>query len=123
MALDYLRQTVVTGVPDSASSRPGRRISKGKLSLLLGGNLIIWVIFLVSVFDLKVFSADGVSMPKLPQKLAVNGIVYNETSPTALIGKQAYSIGDVVDGYTIIRITPTEVEFEKNGKKLIRQTR
>jgi hypothetical protein len=32
-------------------------------------------------------------------------------------------VGDVVDGYTISRITQTEVEFEKNGKKLIRQTR
>jgi len=127
MALEYLRQTTAIGVSEvsgtGAKQTPPRRMSRGKFAMLLSGNLIVWVIFLVLIFDLKVFSADGVSMPKLPQKLAVNGIVYNESSPTVLIGKQACGIGDVVDGYTIIRITPTQVEFEKNGKKLIRQAR
>lgn len=100
-----------------------KKLPKGKFSLLLSGNLIVWVIFAVSFMDIKVFSMDTVSLPKIPQKLAVSGIVYSKTSPSAIISKQVYGVGDIVDGYTINRITRTEVEFEKNGKKLIRQTR
>lgn len=100
-----------------------KKLPKGKFSLLLSGNLIVWVIFAISFMDIKVFSMDTVSLPKIPQKLAVSGIVYSKTSPSAIISKQVYGVGDIVDGYTINRITRTEVEFEKNGKKLIRQTR
>ena len=100
-----------------------KKLPKGKLSLLLSGNLIVWMIFAVSFLDIKVFSMNTISLPKIPQKLAVSGIVYNEKSPSAIISKQVYGVGDIVDGYTISRITQTEVEFEKNGKKLIRQTR
>ena len=112
---------------DSSDSRgkqsKKKKLPKGKLSLLLSGNLIVWVIFAVSFLDIKVFSMNTISLPKIPQKLAVSGIVYNEKSPSAIISKQVYGVGDIVDGYTISRITRTEVEFEKNGKKLIRQTR
>jgi type II secretory pathway component PulC len=108
---------------DSMGKQSKKKLSKGKLSLLLSGNLIVWMIFAVSFLDIKVFSMNTISLPKIPQKLAVSGIVYNEKSPSAIISKQVYGVGDVVDGYTISRITRTEVEFEKNGKKLIRQTR
>ena len=126
MTLAFLRQD---SMPSVGTSDPmGRRskkkkLSKGKLSVLLSGNLIVWMIFAVSFLDIKVFSMNTISLPKIPQKLAVSGIVYNEKSPSAIISKQVYGVGDVVDGYTISRITRTEVEFEKNGKKLIRQTR
>ncbi|MHC5160667.1 MAG: SctD/MshK family protein [Planctomycetota bacterium] len=66
---------------------------------------------------------NTISLPKIPQKLAVSGIVYNEKSPSAIISKQVYGVGDIVDGYIISRITRTQVEFEKNGEKLVRQTR
>jgi type II secretory pathway component PulC len=128
MALDYLRQNMMSGMDDEAGSsstpkRSQRKFSKGKFSLLLSSNLIVWVLFAVSFMDIQVFSMDSVSLPKIPQKLSVSGIVYNEKTPSAIISKQVYSVGDVVDGYTISRITRTEVEFEKNGKKLTRQTR
>ena len=100
-----------------------KKLPKGKFSLLLSGNLIVWVIFAISFMDIKVFSMDQISVPHIPQKLAVSGIVYNEKTPSAIISKQVYGVGDVVDGYTIVRITRSEVEFEKNGKKLIRHTR
>ena len=99
-----------------------KKLPKGKFSLLLSSNVLVWVIFVVSVMDIKVFSMNQIPI-SLPQKLSVSGIVYNEKAPSAIISKQVYGIGDVVDGYTIIRITRTDVEFEKNGKKLIRQTR
>ena len=126
MTLAFLRQDSMPSVDSSDST--GKRskknkLSKGKFSLLLSGNLIVWMIVAVSFLDIKVFSMNTISLPKIPQKLAVSGIVYNEKSPSAIISKQVYGVGDVVDGYTISRITQTEVEFEKNGKKLIRQTR
>jgi hypothetical protein len=119
---------MMSGMDDEAgsSSTPKRsqwKFSRGKFSLLLSSNLIVWVLFAVSFMDIQVFSMDSVSLPKIPQKLSVSGIVYNEKTPSAIISKQVYSVGDVVDGYTISRITRTEVEFEKNGKKLTRQTR
>jgi type II secretory pathway component PulC len=129
MALAYLRQNSMSGpdcgaTSDSTGKRSAKKkLPKGKFSLLLSGNLIVWVIFAVSLMDIKVFSMSAIPLPKIPQKLAVSGIVYNEKSPSAIISKQVYGVGDVVDGYTISRITRTEVEFEKNGKKLIRQTR
>jgi hypothetical protein len=131
MALEYLRQTVTNGLDDAMSPaskplKPKRsfwKFPKGKFSVLLGGNLIVWVVFAVSIIDVNVFSMDSISLPKIPQKLAVSGIVYSETSPSAIISNQVYGIGDVVEGYTISRITPTEVEFQKDGKKILRQVR
>ena len=125
MTLAFLRQDSMLGVDssDSTGKQSKKKLSKGKLSLLLSGNLIVWMIFAVSFLDIKVFSMNTISLPKIPQKLAVSGIVYNKKSPSAIISKQVYGVGDVVDGYTISRITQTEVEVEKNGKKLIRQTR
>lgn len=128
MALDYLRQNTIV-VPDyEITSKPRKKsstkkpIPKGKFSLLLSGNLIVWVVFAVSFMDIKVFSMSGIPI-KIPQKLAVNGIVYNETSPSVIISNQVYSVGDVVDGYTVSRITQTQAEFLKNGKTIIRKVR
>lgn len=128
MALNYLKQDLMSGFDNDAVSAPaskqsGWKFSKGKFSVLLGGNLIVWVIFLVSVFDLNVFSMKRISVPQIPQKLSVSGIVYSETSPSVIISNEVYGIGDVVDDYTITRITRTEVEFEKGHKKIIRQVR
>ena len=128
MALAFLRQNSMSGPDCGTTAEPvgersvKKKLPKGKFSLLLSSNVIVWVIFAVSMMDIKVFSMDQIPIP-LPQKLAVSGIVYNEKTPSAIISKQVYGVGDVVDGYTIIRITRTDVEFEKNGKKLIRQTR
>ena len=128
MALAYLRHNSISGLDSGTTTEPAekrsvkKKVPKGKFSLLLSSNVIVWVIFAVSMMDIKVFSMNQIPI-SLPQKLAVNGIVYNEKTPSAIISKQVYGVGDVVDGYTISRITRTEVEFEKNGKKLIRQTR
>ncbi|MFZ9011481.1 MAG: hypothetical protein ACO21J_06435 [Anaerohalosphaeraceae bacterium] len=126
MTLAFLRQDSMPSVDSSDSTgkrSKKKKLSKGKLSVLLSGNLIVWMIFAVSFLDIKVFSMNTISLPKIPQKLAVSGIVYNEKSPSAIISKQVYGVGDSVDGYIISRITRTQVEFEKNGEKLVRQTR
>ena len=126
MTLAFLRQDSMPSMDSSDSTgkqSKKRKLSKGKLSVLLSGNLIVWIIFAVSFLDIKVFSMNTISLPKIPQKLAVSGIVYNEKSPSAIISQQVYGVGDIVDGYIISRITRTQVEFEKNGEKLVRQTR
>ena len=126
MTLAFLRQDSMPSMDSSDSTgkrSKKKKLSKGKLSVLLSGNLIVWMIFAVSFLDIKVFSMNTISLPKIPQKLAVSGIVYNEKSPSAIISQQVYGVGDIVDGYIISRITRTQVEFEKNGEKLVRQTR
>ena len=128
MALDFLRQNTMSVPDDEAVTDPAgkrsakKKLPKGKFSLLLGGNLIVWVIFGVSLIDVKGFSMDRIPV-SIPQKLSVSGIVYSENSPSVIISNQIYGVGDVVDGYTITRISRTEVEFDKNGKKITRQTR
>jgi len=128
MSLKFLKQDPMAAYYDDAESGPaskrsGWKCSKGKFAALLGGNLIVWVVFLVSIMDINVFSINSASIPQLPQKLSVSGIVYNEASPSVIMSKQVYGIGDVVDDYTITRIDRTEVEFQKGDKKIIRQVR
>ena len=126
MALEYLRQNLIDGAVseiESDANLKQRKFSRGKFSLLLSGNLIVWLFFAVAFLDIDVFSMNSIHLPKMPQKLAVSGILYHEKTPSALISKQVYGIGDIVDGYTITRIGRTEVEFQKDGETLIRQTR
>lgn len=128
MALDYLRKNPIDSLDFGADAEPHgtrcrRKFCKKKFSLLLSTNLIVWVIFAVSILDINVFSMNAITLPKIPQKLSVSGILYHETSPSALISNEVYRVGDVVEGYTIVRISRTEVEFQKDGKTLIRQTR
>jgi hypothetical protein len=48
---------------------------------------------------------------------AVNGILYSEDNPTALIGHQIVHEGDDVDGVSVIKVHKDKVEFAKNGRK------
>jgi hypothetical protein len=128
MALDYLRQNLIDGMDSYAGTGPASKKSRGtfskkKLSLLLGGNLIVWVFFAVSFLGIDVFSMNSIHLPKIPQKLGVSGILYNENAPSVIISNQVYGVGDIVEGYIINRITRTEVEFQKDGEMLIRRTR
>jgi hypothetical protein len=130
MALEYFRQNPLNDLLEESSQniqkmrqvRTKKKISKGKFSLLLGGNLVVWVFFFVSVLNLTGFSMNHIPV-QLPQTLSVSGIVYSETSPHAIISKEAYGVGDVVSGWKIVDISRTEVRFEKDGKTLARQVR
>lgn len=131
MALAFLRQDAIGTLSSSAESKPVsarpalRKFSKSKFSLLLSGNVIVWIIFAVSLLDIHVFSMDAIdAIPvSIPLKLTVSGIIYHEISPSALIGKEVYRVGDVVDGFTIVRIDRHQVEFEKNGKTVVKEVR
>ena len=125
MALEYLRQNPVNDFMDDVSSgtvsKPKKTFSKGKFSLLLGGNLIVWVVFLIAILDIDVLSMNAVSVPHIMANLDVTGIVYCETSPSVIISNEVYGVGDEIDGYTISRITRTEVEFKKGDKVVVKQ--
>ena len=125
MALEYLRQNPLNEYVDETSAggqvHRERKFSKKKFSLLLLGNLAVWVIFLVSILDFNVLSMGDVPVPHIIANLDVTGIVYDATSPSVIIAKKVYSVGDEVDGYIITNITRTEVEFKKGDKIVIRQ--
>lgn len=46
------------------------------------------------------------------------GIAYEAENPTAIINDQIVGVGSLVDGYTVLEITPTLVILEKENKKL-----
>lgn len=49
--------------------------------------------------------------------MAVNGIVFSEDNPTALIGRQIVHEGDTVDDVSVIKVHKDKIEFAKNGRK------
>ena len=134
MALDFIRQNPLNDLVEDAAPEKvklvtsrmklasEKKLPKGKFSLLLGGNLLVWVFFIVMLLDLKGFSMNEVPLP-IPGKLDISGIVYSKRSPHAIISNKAYGEGDVVDGWRIVNISRTEVRFEKDGKTIDRQVR
>jgi len=47
----------------------------------------------------------------------VSSIAYSKTNAIAFINDQMASEGDVIDGFTVLKIHKNTVEFEKNGKR------
>jgi hypothetical protein len=47
----------------------------------------------------------------------VKGIVYSDDNPCAVIGERIVSVGEVVQGATVVKINPENVEFEMGDKK------
>jgi hypothetical protein len=47
---------------------------------------------------------------------AVKGIVYSEDNPCAVVGDRIVSVGDVVDGATVVKINRDSVEFSAGDK-------
>lgn len=50
-------------------------------------------------------------------ELTVKGILYSEDNPAAVIGARIAHVGDTIAGATIVEITKSSVEFEKDGKR------
>ncbi|MBN2018992.1 MAG: hypothetical protein JW749_02070 [Sedimentisphaerales bacterium] len=50
-------------------------------------------------------------------RLPVKGIVFSEDNPCAVIGNRIVSIGEVVQGATVVKINKDSVEFEMGDKK------
>ena len=54
-------------------------------------------------------------------KPIVNGIVFNETNPSAIVGSQIVHVNETVAGATITKINKDSVEFEADGKNWIQK--
>jgi hypothetical protein len=55
--------------------------------------------------------------PAKSEKPVVTGIIYSTDNPCAVVDNRIVSVGDVADGATIVKINPSSVEFEMDGKK------
>jgi len=53
---------------------------------------------------------------KQPKKGVINGILFSEDNPVALINNELFHEGDVVDGVLVVQITPRRIQFKKDGK-------
>jgi hypothetical protein len=50
----------------------------------------------------------------------VTGIVYNRQNRSAIVRGRVVHEGDVVAGYKVVKIYKDKIEFEKNGKTIIK---
>ena len=51
--------------------------------------------------------------------LALNGIVWDENFPLAMINDQVLGVGEKIDNRQIKKITRTEVTLEEQGREFI----
>jgi hypothetical protein len=71
--------------------------------------------------------------PKIPQndatptetaiELKVQGIVYSDITPSAIVNEQVVKVGHSIHGATIVAISPSLVEFEKDGRRWTQSVR
>jgi len=108
--------------PQPAKTR--RRRSAWLLPLLIANLLLL--IFLVCLLTNKdVLTNRGIRIWRalIPAWQAeprmVTGIMYSQDNPSAVVRGQVVHEGEQIDGYTVIRIGPQEVECEKDGQHFI----
>ena len=54
--------------------------------------------------------------PTKATELIVNGILYSQNNPAAVIGPETVHVGDEILGATVVKINIDSVDFEKDGK-------
>ncbi len=60
---------------------------------------------------------DNKAVTKKPTFRLVNGILYSEDKPSAVIGSQIVREGDTLRYFNVVKIYRDKVEFEKDGKR------
>jgi hypothetical protein len=85
--------------------------------LLLLANVISWT-YLCTLWT----GTQSELLRLLPfNRAMVSGIIYHEENPSAIVWDRVVYQGDTIDGYKVVRISKDEVEFEKDGKTLIKR--
>jgi len=56
-------------------------------------------------------------------EIAVDGIIWSDDHPLAIIGKEVVTEGQEVAGVTVVKIKKDSVEFEKDGKRWTQKVR
>ena len=51
--------------------------------------------------------------------LVLSGIIYNNSSPIAVINKKPVKIGDFIDGARVVKINKKDVILELNGSEIV----
>jgi len=52
-------------------------------------------------------------------KLELEGIVFSDANPTALINGRVVAPGSYVEGYTVVRIEPNRVELTDDRERIV----
>ncbi|HTD53598.1 MAG TPA: hypothetical protein VK780_11285 [Thermoanaerobaculia bacterium] len=52
-------------------------------------------------------------------KITLDGIVFSEASPVAVLNGRVLPVGGFVEGYTVVKILPDRVELEADGAKVL----
>ncbi len=66
--------------------------------------------------DAMVFGAAPQTREGNSDRPVVKGIVYSEDNPCAVVGDRIVSVGEVVQGATVVKINPDSVEFAKGDE-------
>ena len=86
--------------------------------------LFLTIIACLGVFFYYLWTADFIS-PALDMlhsdEVVVTAIVHGDDKATAVISGSVVHEGDVVNGYTVVKIQKEKVELEKNGRRLTKQ--
>ena len=80
-------------------------------------NWEIPVIYPDNLRDPMILGAISTQSSDNAGKPSVKGIVYSEDHPIAVVGDRIVSVGEVVQGITIVKINPDSVEFSKGDQK------
>jgi len=59
---------------------------------------------------------NNATTPEQPPEIRIDGIVWSNTKPLAIIGKKIISEGQTISGAKVVKINKDSVEFEKDGK-------
>jgi len=51
------------------------------------------------------------------ETIIVRDIVYSKDKPSAVIGSKIVYVGDIINGFTIVKINRDSIEFEKDGER------
>ena len=61
--------------------------------------------------------AGGQPKPTVQPDFRLNGIIFSDYRPSAIVNGQTVYLGDKVDGATVVGITRTSVTLHTNGQR------
>jgi hypothetical protein len=109
--------------PAKEDAQPKRSMPSSKRSMKLRLFLMVIVILGIAVYYL--WTADLISpiLESLPtnKEVVVTSIVYSEENASAMVSDRIIREGDMINGYTVVKIHRDKVEFERNGKIFTKQ--
>jgi len=56
-------------------------------------------------------------------KITLDGIVFSDTTPVAVLNGRVVSPGGFIEGYTVSQIQPDRVELERDGTRILLKLR